>query len=184
MVSAPKPVSPTVSLICKSVWMKILFTFNLLRFPTLKKKELAAFVYSRIHLCDSRSVCVGALPIVNPRSSLTLEWKYCSGSVQAPPPSVRQGHDPSPASHPWALPDGFLKRTCVLTVRRIIFCQICYLHDHRAEYRSFYSTHKGEGPAQVHVEKEIVVNLSRCARYPLPSPDDTLSLLWLLLAFP
>lgn len=68
IVSRQTSVSPPVFPTRKSVWMKVFFSFNLLRFFTLKGKiqvALSFFFYSWIHLWEV-CVCVGVLSFVTP----------------------------------------------------------------------------------------------------------------------
>ena len=77
--------------------------------------------------------------------SLTLEWKYCSGSAQPLQPLVRRGRDPSPASHPTSTTSSFLflkehkhnLKSRRGTVGCVGFCKTRYLHDYVAEDNLF-----------------------------------------------
>lgn len=66
-----------------------------------RAKYRSPFFFFLPGFISERSVCVWECFLLLLQCfSLTLEWKYCSGSVQPLQPLVRRGHDPSPASHP------------------------------------------------------------------------------------
>lgn len=95
---------------------------------------------------SERSVCVWECFLLLLQCfSLTLEWKYCSGSVQPLQPLVRRGHDPSPASHPTSTTSCFFflkehkhdHKSRRGTVGCFDFCKTWYLHDYVAEDNPF-----------------------------------------------